>query len=114
MRTIITLAMVTAVAMACGGCAVIPLGPTSATRPIDPGQYKELGPVQGKVLTVSLLIWPLTEKNPSRLAVDRAIAAAPSKADALIDITTDLKHINLVIINLTWTEVRGTAVKLLE
>ena len=106
------LVVLLACALLFSGCISAPAGLAASTKPLSPGGYTELGPVNGKAWGAILLGIPIGEMTPARIAVDRAIAKGGG--DAMVNVTVDYTQVNLFIASILWTSVNGTAVKSLD
>ncbi len=105
------LALVLIFAMAAFGCVHVPGGIAPSTTPLQPGQYTELGKVEGRDCLWRLLgLIPLGPGNTLEKARDNAIAEK-SGANALADVTVDAYTQFWIIVARDCTEVRGIAVR---
>ena len=102
-------ALVAIAGLLCTGCMSMPAGVASSTKPLAPGGYTELGPATGDAFGLIVFGIPLSEPNPAKQSVDRAIANGGG--DALINVTLDVMQIQLFVAVLVWTTTNGTGVK---
>lgn len=103
-------------ALACTSCQTVMTGIAPSSTPITADDtYTILSPTKGKAYGVSFFGIPMSEPNPSRRALNRAIAhgGGNSITDiALIEVTEDFTSMNLFILTIFTTRVRGTAIKI--
>ncbi|RNC65096.1 MAG: hypothetical protein ED859_17835 [Desulfuromonadales bacterium] len=92
------------------GCASISGGVAPSTVPLNPGSYRELGPVAGEDCVYYLLGFiPLRAGNETRNAVADAMGKT-SGTTALVNVSVDTYSQYFVIVSRACTQVYGTAV----
>ena len=98
------------VAAACTSCQTVMTGIVPSTTPIAANDtYATLGPTKGKAYGVSVLGIPMSDPNPSLRARNRAINL--SGGNALIEVTEDFTRLDLLLVTVFTTRIRGTAVQ---
>ncbi len=94
---------------ALGACQVFPISIAPATRPLEPGEFTELGPIDASSTGAYLLFFPLTSRSSIDDAIEKALR--DTNADALINVTADVTMFYLIVVNVITTRVYGDAVK---
>ncbi len=95
------------------GCITSPVSISPSSIPLNRGEYTVVQEdVHGRAFGLYIFGWPISEMRQMAKARDRATDSAG--ADALVDITCDYSIINLMLLQFTWTTVRGDAVQLNE
>lgn len=110
MKNVVLLGISCVLVAILSGCAAVPAGIASSTKPLDQNGYTQLGPTKGRSVGVYLMgIIPLSEPYPARKSVDRAIERGGG--DALVNVTTDHMILPIPIIQFTISTTHGTAVQ---
>lgn len=95
------------------GCMSMSVGIEPSNTPItEEDSYTILGPTSGSSWGVLLYIIPIYENNPCQKAMDRAIRNGGG--NALIEVASTVTQYFFFIINVTRTNVKGTAIKLVK
>jgi len=94
------------------GCQVFPMAIAPSTTPLEPGRYTELGPARGDSTGYYILFFPVSPRSSLERATAEALES--TQADALINVTADVKMTYLIVFNFITTTVFGDAVKLDE
>ena len=110
MRSVIWTICATLVVAVLSGCMYSPVGLSKSTIPLRHNEYERMAPAEGSsTITYLFGVFPLNKLNP--LDAARADALVNSGGDALIDVTADQRTINLLLVKIDTTTVRGTAVQ---
>jgi hypothetical protein len=89
-----------------GAVAVAP-----ATRPLEQGGYRDLGPVSGSDCLWSLFgVLPISTGNTLQRALVDALEERPG-ADALVQVTADTFFEHYIVVARACTQVEGIAVE---
>lgn len=105
-----TTALATLCLMLCAGCIRTPIGMMTSTRPLAPGGYTELGPVEETdCLWYLFSVIPITSGNDFQGAMRDAIRQ--KSGDALIQVTAETYYQNFLIVSRYCTIVQGIAVR---
>jgi hypothetical protein len=104
------LILFTAMLFLAGCSSVVSVSPS--TTPITASDsYTKLGYASGRSSTFVILgLIPIGPSNPSKSARDSAIGYAKG-ANALTEVTEEYNTVNLLVFQLYWTTVEGTAIK---
>ena len=100
-------------AIALSGCATVPGAIQDKTKPLAQNGYTVVAPeVSATETMVSVFGFTASDLrgSPSRRMYQKCLAKAPG-ADALIEYSTDVKTVNLGVVNVMWFTMTGTAVK---
>lgn len=110
----LVIAAVAIAAVALTGCTSVPGTIMDKSKPIDPHGYTVVKPeVSATEAMVNILGFNVSDLrgSPSRRMYQACLAQTKGEADALIEYSTDIKTLNLGIINVMWFTMTGTAVK---
>ena len=112
-RGCLLIAGILALAVSGSGCMSMSVGIEPSNTPITgDDSYTVLGPTSGSSWGVQLYIIPIYESNPCQKAMDRAIRNGGG--NALIEVASTVTQYFFFIINVTRTNVKGTAVTLVK
>ena len=92
------------------GCQVFPMAIAPSTTPLKPGEYTELGPARGNSTGYYIFFFPVSPRSTLESAMAEALET--TQADALINVTADVKMTYLILVNFITTTVYGDAVKI--
>lgn len=92
------------------GCQVFPMAIAPSTTPLRPGEYTELGPARGDSTGFYIFFIPIGPRSTLESALAEALET--TQADALINVTADVKMTYLILVNFITTTVYGDAVKI--
>jgi hypothetical protein len=97
-------------AVVASGCIRTPIGMLTSTRPLAPGGYSELGPVEETDCLWYLFgALPISSGNNFQDAIKDAIRQRDG--DALIQVTAETYYQNFLVVARYCTIVQGIAVK---
>jgi hypothetical protein len=92
------------------GCIRTPIAMMPSTKPLAPGSYAELGPVEETdCLWFLFSVIPITTGNDFQAAMRDAIRQ--KKGDALIQVTAEAYYQNFLLVSRYCTIVQGIAVR---
>jgi hypothetical protein len=92
------------------GCMYSPVGFSASTIPLRHNEYERMVATSGSsTITYLFNVFPLNSLNPLEAA--QADALLNSGGDALIDVTADKRSINLLLVKIDTTTVKGMAVQ---
>ena len=91
------------------GCQVFPMAIAPSTTPLEPGKYTELGRARGDSTGYYVFFIPVSSRSTLESAIEEALET--THADALINVTADVKMTYLILFNFITTTVYGDAVK---
>src|SRR3990167_8468816 len=105
-----SLVLLAAGAMLASGCIRSPIAMMPSTKPLAPGGYTEIGPVEETDCLWYLLSFiPITTGNNMQGAMSDAIKRMGG--DALIQVTAETYYQNFIVISRYCTIIQGIAVK---
>jgi hypothetical protein len=104
------LLLVLVAAVFASGCIRNPIAMMPSTKPLAPGSFQELGPVEETdCLWYLFSIIPVTTGNNMQGAMADAIKK--SGGDALVQVTAETYYQNFIVISRYCTIIQGVAVK---
>lgn len=104
------LLLLTAVAVLSSGCIRSPIAMMPSTKPLAPGGYTELGPVEETDCLWYLFSFiPITTGNNMQGAMSDAIKRM--NGDALIQVTAETYYQNFIVVSRYCTIIQGIAVR---
>ena len=105
-----SLILVSLFAVFASGCIRSPIAMMPSTKPLAPGGYTELGPVEETDCLWYLLSFiPITTGNNMQGAMSDAIKRM--KGDALIQVTAETYYQNFIVVSRYCTIIQGIAVR---
>jgi hypothetical protein len=105
-----SLLLATALALLCSGCIRSPIAMMAATKPLAPGGYTEIGPVEETDCLWYLFSFiPITTGNNMQGAMSDAIRRM--NGDALIQVTAETYYQNFLVVSRYCTIIQGIAVR---
>lgn len=105
-----SLLLVTVLAVLASGCIRAPVAMMPSTKPLAPGSWTELGPVEETDCLWYLFSFiPITSGNNMQGAMSDAIKRM--KGDALIQVTAETYYQNFIVVARYCTIIQGIAVR---
>ena len=102
--------MLSAITVLASGCIRSPVAMMASTKPLAPGGYTELGPVEETDCLWYLLSFiPITTGNNMQGAMSDAIKRMGG--DALIQVTAETYYQNFIVVSRYCTIIQGIAVR---